>query len=45
MGDQPIIARVLRDQALIDLRTVAPAEEDALYQGMLAAWRTVTEPR
>lgn len=41
-GEPPIIARVLRDQALLDLRTVTPQEEDALYDGIVAAWRAVT---
>ncbi len=40
-GEPAIVARVLRDQALFDLRTVAAAEEDALYQGIVAAWRAV----
>jgi L-seryl-tRNA(Ser) seleniumtransferase len=40
-GDPPIIARVLRDQTLLDLRTVAPAEEEALYAGIVAAWQAV----
>lgn len=29
-GDPPVIARIERDQLLIDLRTVSPEEEDAL---------------
>ena len=40
-GEPPIIARVLRDQTLLDLRTVAPEEEEALYAGIVAAWRAV----
>jgi L-seryl-tRNA(Ser) seleniumtransferase len=40
-GEPPIIARVLRDQTLLDLRTVAPTEEEALYAGIVAAWRAV----
>jgi L-seryl-tRNA(Ser) seleniumtransferase len=38
-GQPPIVARVLRHQALFDLRTVVATEEDALYQGIIAAWR------
>lgn len=40
-GEPPIIARVLRDQTLLDLRTVAPTEEEALYAGVIAAWQAV----
>ena len=42
VGQLPIVARVLRDQALFDLRSVAPSEEDALYDGIVAAWRALT---
>ena len=42
-GEPPIIARVLRDQTLLDLRAVAPAEEDALFAGIVAAWKTVAK--
>ena len=41
-GQPPIVARVLRDQTLFDLRTVAPAEEDALYDAIIAAWRATS---
>jgi seryl-tRNA(Sec) selenium transferase len=41
-GQPPIVARVLRDQTLFDLRTVAAAQEDALCEGIIAAWRSVT---
>ncbi|MGH2504066.1 MAG: L-seryl-tRNA(Sec) selenium transferase, partial [Ktedonobacterales bacterium] len=46
-GEPPIIARVLRDQALLDLRAVADADDETLYTGILVAWRGVTgdEPR
>lgn len=40
-GDPPIIARVLRDQTLLDLRTVAEADDDALLAGIVAAWRSL----
>lgn len=40
-GAPPVVARVLRDQALFDLRTVAPEEEETLYHSILAAWRSV----
>ncbi len=35
---QPVIARVLRDQLLLDLRTIAPTEEDALVEALRWAW-------
>lgn len=41
-GQPPIIARVLRDQALIDLRTVDAEDERALYDGIIAGWQAVT---
>lgn len=44
-GDAPVIARVLRDQVLLDLRTVAPAEEDTLFGGIVAAWNGVRGAR
>ncbi len=37
-GQPPIVARVLRDQALFDLRTVALTDEDTLFEGILIAW-------
>jgi len=42
LGDPPIVARVLRDQVLFDLRTVATAEEETLYSGIVTAWRSLT---
>ncbi|HEX8732692.1 MAG TPA: L-seryl-tRNA(Sec) selenium transferase, partial [Ktedonobacterales bacterium] len=41
-GDPPIIARVLRDQTLLDLRAVTEDEGETLFAGILAAWRLVT---
>jgi L-seryl-tRNA(Ser) seleniumtransferase len=41
-GQPPIVARVLRGQALLDLRTVAAADDDALYEGIVAAWQSVS---
>ncbi|MDE3230926.1 MAG: L-seryl-tRNA(Sec) selenium transferase, partial [Chloroflexota bacterium] len=42
-GDPPIVARVLRDQTLLDLRTVAEEDDETLFAGVLAAWRLVTD--
>jgi len=36
----PIIARVRRGALLLDLRTILPREEDALIEGLTAAFRT-----
>lgn len=36
----PVVARVLRDQALLDLRTVPQAAEDALLDSALWAWQS-----
>lgn len=36
-GDPPVIARIERDQLLLDPRTVFPAEEDELITAVLAA--------
>jgi L-seryl-tRNA(Ser) seleniumtransferase len=41
-GEPPIVARVLRDQTLCDLRTVEASDDDALFAGLVAAWQTVT---
>lgn len=41
LGEPPIVARVLRDQALFDLRTIATDEEEALYSGIVAAWSSL----
>jgi L-seryl-tRNA(Ser) seleniumtransferase len=41
LGEPPVVARVLRDQALFDLRTVTPEEEEALYTGIVAAWQSI----
>lgn len=35
---QPVIARVLRDQALLDVRTIAPTEEEPLFEAVRWAW-------
>ncbi|HEX8994936.1 MAG TPA: L-seryl-tRNA(Sec) selenium transferase [Ktedonobacterales bacterium] len=42
LGQPPIIARVLRDRVLLDLRTVDASAEQTLVDGVIAAWRTVT---
>ena len=39
--EPPIVVRVLRDQALLDLRTVAEEDEERLYAGIIAAWRSL----
>lgn len=39
--EPPIIARVLRDQALLDLRTVAEEDDETLYAGIVTAWRSL----
>jgi L-seryl-tRNA(Ser) seleniumtransferase len=36
-GDPPVIARIAEDRLLLDLRTVAPEEEDLLLSTLLAA--------
>ncbi|HZC06843.1 MAG TPA: L-seryl-tRNA(Sec) selenium transferase, partial [Ktedonobacterales bacterium] len=41
-GEPPIVARVLRDQTLLDLRAVAPADDDALFAGIITAWSSAS---
>ena len=43
-GDPPVVARVLRDQVLLDLRTVATCEESALFDVIVAAWTRLRGP-
>jgi L-seryl-tRNA(Ser) seleniumtransferase len=38
-GDPPIIIRVEEDRALLDLRTVFPAQDSAVIDGLVAALR------
>ncbi|HEX8982916.1 MAG TPA: L-seryl-tRNA(Sec) selenium transferase [Ktedonobacterales bacterium] len=42
---QPVIARVLRDQLLLDLRTIAPTEEDRLVEALQRARRESEQAR
>lgn len=44
-GRVPVIARVLRDQALLDLRTVAPGDDDTLSDLIVAAYHRIAPPR
>lgn len=37
-GDPPIVGRIQEGQLLLDPRTVAPEEDAALMEGVLAAW-------
>ncbi len=39
--EPPIVVRVLRDQALLDLRTVAEEDEETLFAGIVGAWRSL----
>jgi seryl-tRNA(Sec) selenium transferase len=39
MSDPPVVARVADDALVLDLRTVAPEEEDALLAALAAAAR------
>lgn len=39
-GQTPVVARVLRDQVLLDPRTVLPEQDSALLQAVRAAWVT-----
>lgn len=45
LAPQPVIARVLRDQALLDLRTVAPTEEQPLFEAVRWAWSACERAR
>jgi L-seryl-tRNA(Ser) seleniumtransferase len=38
-GEPPVVARVARDRVLVDLRTIAPAEEGPLLEALVAAAR------
>ena len=40
-GDPAVLARVSRDQTLLDPRTVAPELDDALLSAIVRAWRAV----
>jgi L-seryl-tRNA(Ser) seleniumtransferase len=40
-GDPPVVGRIESDRVLLDLRTVAPEEEDALVGCVGAAWKAV----
>ena len=40
-GDPAVLARVARDQTLLDPRTVAPELDDALLPAIVRAWRAI----
>ncbi len=42
LGDPPVVARVARDQALFDPRTVAPDQDGSLIAAISRAWRATT---
>lgn len=44
-GDPAVVARVARDQALFDPRTVAPEQDDALLAAITRAWRATASDR
>lgn len=42
-GSPAVVARVARDQALFDPRTVAPEQDEALIAAITRAWRAATD--
>lgn len=40
-GDPPVIARIEEDRALLDPRTVLPAQDEPLLAALVAAWKSV----
>jgi L-seryl-tRNA(Ser) seleniumtransferase len=44
MHDPPVVARIVEDRLLCDLRTVLPEEEAALAAALRSAWRMRTSP-
>jgi L-seryl-tRNA(Ser) seleniumtransferase len=41
-GDPPVVARIVRDEVALDLRTVAPEEEAALIEAVATALKSVS---